>query len=42
MGVMMLAASQGVTWGIETTGVDETEAMEALVSLIEGRFGESE
>jgi phosphocarrier protein HPr len=42
MGVMMLAASQGVTLGIETTGVDETEAMEALVSLIEGRFGESE
>jgi phosphocarrier protein HPr len=42
MGVMMLAASQGVTLGIETTGVDEIEAMQALVSLIEGRFGESE
>jgi phosphocarrier protein HPr len=40
--VMMLAASQGVTLGIETTGVDEIEAMQALVSLIEGRFGESE
>ena len=42
MGVMMLAASQGVTLGIETTGVDEAEAMQALVSLIEDRFGESE
>jgi phosphocarrier protein len=42
MGVMMLAASQGVTLGIETTGADEIEAMQALISLIEGRFGESE
>ena len=42
MGVMMLAANQGVTLGIETTGADEVEAMQALVSLIENRFGESE
>ena len=42
MGVMMLAASQGVTLGIETTGADEIEAMQELVSLIEHRFGESE
>ncbi|SOD40132.1 HPr family phosphocarrier protein [Nitrosovibrio sp. Nv4] len=42
MGVMMLAANQGVTLGIETTGADEAEAMQALVSLIENRFGESE
>ncbi|HEU4854553.1 MAG TPA: HPr family phosphocarrier protein [Nitrosospira sp.] len=42
MGVMMLAANQGVTLGIETTGADEAEAMQALVNLIENRFGESE
>ncbi|SEL59793.1 HPr family phosphocarrier protein [Nitrosovibrio tenuis] len=42
MGVMMLAASQGVILGIETTGVDEIEAMQALVNLIDERFGESE
>jgi phosphocarrier protein len=42
MGVMMLAANQGVTLGIETTGTDEAEAMQALVTLIEDGFGESE
>ena len=42
MGVMMLAANQGVTLGIETTGTDEVEAMQALVNLIEDGFGESE
>lgn len=42
MGVMMLAASQGVTLGIETTGVDESEAMQAIVNLIGDCFGESE
>ncbi|GAB1720978.1 MAG: HPrNtr [Nitrosospira sp.] len=42
MGVMMLAASKGVVLDIETTGTDEVEAMEALVNLIEKRFGESE
>jgi phosphocarrier protein HPr len=42
MGVMMLAASKGVIVGIETTGADEAEAMQALVNLIENRFGESE
>lgn len=42
MGVMMLAASKGVVVGIETTGADETEAMQALVNLIGNRFGESE
>jgi phosphocarrier protein len=42
MGVMMLAASKGVVLDIETAGADETEAMEALVNLIEKRFGESE
>jgi phosphocarrier protein HPr len=42
MGVMMLAANQGVTLGIETIGSDEIEAIQALVDLIEDRFGESE
>lgn len=42
MGVMMLAANQGVTLGIETIGSDEVEAIQALVGLIEDRFGESE
>ncbi|SCY74494.1 phosphocarrier protein [Nitrosospira sp. Nl5] len=42
MGVMMLAASKGVILGIETTGADEAEAMQALVNLIGNRFGESE
>ena len=42
MGVMMLAASQGVILSIETNGADEAEAMQALVNLIEDYFGESE
>jgi phosphocarrier protein len=42
MGVMMLAASKGVVLGIETTGPDEAEALQALVNLIEDFFGESE
>jgi phosphocarrier protein len=42
MGVMMLAANQGATLVIETTGEDEIEAMQALIQLIEDRFGESE
>jgi phosphocarrier protein HPr len=42
MGVMMLAANQGATLVIETTGEDEIEAMQGLVQLIEDRFGESE
>jgi phosphocarrier protein len=42
MGVMMLAAGKGSTVTLETEGVDEQEAMDALVQLIEARFGESE
>jgi len=42
MGVMMLAASQGTRLNIITDGVDEEAAMEALVALIEDRFGEPE
>lgn len=42
MGVMMLAASQGSTLEIEVSGEDETEALEALVDLINHRFGEEQ
>ena len=42
MGVMMLAAARGVQIGIEIEGPDEGEAMQALVELINNRFGEGE
>lgn len=42
MGVMMLAASKGTTISIETNGTDETEAMQALLALINDYFGEGE
>ena len=42
MGVMTLAANKGSIIAIETTGDDEVGAMEALVALIEGYFGEDE
>jgi len=42
MGVMMLAASKGSIITLETAGNDEKPAMEALVNLINGRFGEPE
>ena len=42
MGVMMLAANKGSKINIETTGSDETEAMLALITLIENYFGEDE
>ncbi|MES2553599.1 MAG: HPr family phosphocarrier protein [Pseudomonadota bacterium] len=42
MGVMMLAASKGSKIILETTGKDEQPAMDALVVLINNRFGEPE
>ncbi len=42
MGVMMLAAGIGSTLQIETNGVQEQEAMDALLALIADKFGESE
>ena len=42
MGVMMLAASKGTTIGIETDGADEADAMQAILNLINDRFGEGE
>ncbi|HEY3299571.1 MAG TPA: HPr family phosphocarrier protein [Methylophilaceae bacterium] len=42
MGVMMLAASKGSKIQLETSGNDEHPAMEAIVALINDRFGEPE
>jgi phosphocarrier protein HPr len=42
MGVMMLAAGIGSEIEIETDGVDEQAAMDALVALIQNKFGEGE
>ncbi|ACM31775.1 MAG: HPr family phosphocarrier protein [Diaphorobacter nitroreducens] len=42
MGVMMLAAGMGSEVEIETDGAQEQEAMDALVALIDGKFGEGE
>jgi phosphocarrier protein HPr len=42
MGVMMLAAGQGAEIEIETDGAREQEAMEALRTLIDDKFGEGE
>ncbi len=42
MGVMMLAAGIGSTVGLETNGEREQEAQDALLALIEDKFGEGE
>ena len=42
MGVMMLAAAQGTTIGIEADGPDEEKAMNAIKALIADRFGEGQ
>ncbi|KDN12047.1 phosphocarrier protein HPr [Snodgrassella communis] len=42
MGLMMLAAAQGCMIELETDGVDENQAMQALVELINDCFGEDE
>ncbi|WP_066570424.1 HPr family phosphocarrier protein [Snodgrassella sp. CFCC 13594] len=42
MGLMMLAAAQGCTIELETDGIDEQAAMNALVDLINHYFGEDE
>lgn len=42
MGVMMLAAGMGVEVQVETSGEREQEAMDALLALIDDRFGEGE
>ena len=42
MGVMMLAAGIGTDVTIETDGADEQAAMDALLALINDKFGEGE
>lgn len=42
MSLMLLAASKGTLLTLVTEGDDAAEAMDALVALIEDRFGEGE
>jgi phosphocarrier protein len=42
MGVMMLAAGLGATVELETSGPQEEEAMNAIVQLMDDKFGEGE
>ncbi len=42
MGVMMLAAGIGVTVEVETNGDKEQEALDAIVALMNDKFGEGE
>jgi phosphocarrier protein HPr len=42
MGVMMLAAGKGTTVLLEANGEDERACFDALVELIENKFGENE
>jgi len=39
---MMLAAAKGSSIAVTTDGEDEAEAMQAIVALIEDKFGEAE
>jgi len=40
LGILLLGASRGTTIEITAEGDDETEAVDALVALVESRFGE--
>lgn len=42
MGVMMLAAGLGAEVTLETDGTQEQEAMDALLALINDKFGEGQ
>jgi phosphocarrier protein HPr len=42
MGLMMLAAGPGTTITVEATGKQAAEVVEALASLVSGRFTEEE
>jgi phosphocarrier protein len=42
MGVMMLAAGKGATVVVDTAGEQEDEALQAILQLINDRFGEGE
>jgi phosphocarrier protein HPr len=40
MGILLLAAARGATIAISADGADERAAVDALVALVEGGFGE--
>jgi phosphocarrier protein HPr len=40
MGILLLSAAQGTSIVISADGVDETDAVAALVALVENGFGE--
>jgi phosphocarrier protein len=40
LGVLLLAAAQGMTVTVRCSGRDEQEALAAITALIAGRFGE--
>jgi phosphocarrier protein HPr len=40
MGILLLAAARGSTIAISADGADERAAVDALVALVEGGFGE--
>ncbi|SON58392.1 Phosphocarrier protein NPr [Hartmannibacter diazotrophicus] len=42
MGLMMLAAAIGCTIEVKVSGVEAEEALSAIASLVEDRFGEDE
>jgi phosphocarrier protein len=42
MGVMMLAAGMGAEVEIETAGEDEQAALDALLALVNDKFGEGQ
>lgn len=42
MGVLTLAASKGTQLSIEVEGMDDNQAIEDLIELINNRFGEEE
>ena len=42
MGLLMLAAAQGAALTLRATGEDGSAALQALVDLVEARFGERE
>ena len=42
MGVMMLAANQGTLLQLVVDGQDEAKALQALVDLVNDRFGEEQ
>jgi phosphocarrier protein HPr len=41
LGVMMLAAEMGAKLNLKADGKDEVEALEALVRVVDNKFGES-